>query len=50
MSVDKFKGAESMSMVYKDKSAREPRSVKAVHSLVQKHGMYQTFSVLPCFE
>lgn len=36
MSVDKFLGAESMSMVYKDKSAREPRSVKAVHSLVQK--------------
>lgn len=40
MSVDKFLGPESMSMVYKDKSAREPRSVKAVHSLVQKRGNF----------
>ena len=38
MSVDKFLGTDSMASVYRDKSAREPRSVKAVHSLIQKPG------------
>ncbi|XP_046659437.1 low-density lipoprotein receptor-related protein 2 [Homalodisca vitripennis] len=37
MSVDKYDGANSIQVVYKNKEVREPRAVKIVDELVQQH-------------
>lgn len=38
MSVDKYEGSNSIQAVYKDKEVREPKAVKIVHTLIQRHG------------
>lgn len=38
MSVDKYDGANSIQVVYKNKEVREPKAVKIVDGLVQRHG------------
>nr|CAD7197742.1 unnamed protein product [Timema douglasi] len=35
MSVDKFLGANSIDVIYRNREVREPKAVKAVHSLIQ---------------
>ncbi|XP_073976140.1 low-density lipoprotein receptor-related protein megalin isoform X3 [Rhodnius prolixus] len=37
MSVDKYEGSNSIQAVYKDKEVREPKAVKIVHTLIQRH-------------
>lgn len=40
MSVDKYDGANSIQVVYKNKEVREPKAVKIVDNLLQRHGMW----------
>lgn len=35
MSVDKYQGANSILAVYRQRNVREPKAVKALHSLIQ---------------
>lgn len=37
MSVDKYEGSNSIQAIYKMRELRDPKAVKAVHGLVQKH-------------
>lgn len=41
MSVDKYDGANSIQVVYKNKEVREPKAVKIVDGLVQRHGKHE---------
>jgi low density lipoprotein-related protein 2 len=40
MSVDKFEGANSIQAVFKHREVREPKAVKIMHPLVQRHGEF----------